>query len=276
MLIYIIKNTIDGKLYVGKTTKSLETRWSQHKKSLVSNSHINKHLQFAWNKYGADKFIIEQIKTCNTLDELNQSEKYYINQFNTIDKSCGYNMSAGGDGGKLTSEVYEKLSNKLKGRKLSDSHKKNISLSLKGREIKWKDKLSLANKGKKPSEQAILRSKELFTGMKLSEEVRKKISESVKRSYKQTPIEIRSERYKRASETQRGKLAGGITAYNKATETKRQKKENRVNKDLLFKYIEQGLTIDEISTMFNVGTSTISRMCHHYWNKSIKQLRKDM
>ena len=67
MLIYIIKNTIDGKLYVGKTTKSLETRWSQHKKSLVSNSHINKHLQFAWNKYGADKFIIEQIKTFKEL-----------------------------------------------------------------------------------------------------------------------------------------------------------------------------------------------------------------
>ena len=242
----------------------------------ISIPKINKHLQFAWNRYGADKFIVEQIETCDTLDELNKAETYYIHKFNTIDRCNGYNMSNGGDGGKLTSEVYEKLSNKMKGRKLSDSHKKNISLSLKGREIKWKDKISLANKDKKPSDQAILRSKELFTGIKLSEEVRKKISESVKRTYKQTPIEIRAERYERISEIQRGKLAGGMNAYNKANEAKRQKKENRVNKDLLFNYIEQGLTIDEISTMFNVGTATISRMCHHYWNKSIKKLRKDM
>ena len=62
----------------------------------------------------------------------------------------------------------------------------------------------------------------------------------------------------------------------KPTKQNDKKKENRVNKDLLFNYIEQGLTIDEISTMFNVGTATISRMCHHYWNKSIKKLRKDM
>lgn len=57
--IYIIKNKINNKVYVGRTNNYIK-RFSKHKILLENNKHHNQHLQNAWNKYGSQnfKFII--------------------------------------------------------------------------------------------------------------------------------------------------------------------------------------------------------------------------
>jgi group I intron endonuclease len=53
--IYLIKNKINNKVYIGRTNNSSK-RFSKHKALLFKNKHPNKHLQNAWNKYGSYNF----------------------------------------------------------------------------------------------------------------------------------------------------------------------------------------------------------------------------
>jgi group I intron endonuclease len=90
-MIYLITNTIDGKRYIGKTTKSLEDRWYQHCKN-AEYGH-NSYLYKAIRKHGAESFKVE--KLCDGLDE---EEVLMIETY-----SPEYNMTRGGDGGNTSS-----------------------------------------------------------------------------------------------------------------------------------------------------------------------------
>lgn len=59
MIIYKSTSKTTGKAYIGKTTKPLKQRITQHlSKSKISN-HTN-HFHNAIKKYGKDDFIIKQ------------------------------------------------------------------------------------------------------------------------------------------------------------------------------------------------------------------------
>lgn len=89
--IYIIKNTINEKVYIGQTSISAEERFKSHLKLLQSNS---KQLIYkAIKKYGKDKFYIETLQTC-LLDELDEKEEFWIEKYKSFGK--GYNLCAGG------------------------------------------------------------------------------------------------------------------------------------------------------------------------------------
>jgi len=66
--IYQIVNTINGKLYGGQA-QNIRIRWGNHRWHLENNSHRNKHLQNAWNKYGGDAFRFEVIEDYSYLAE---------------------------------------------------------------------------------------------------------------------------------------------------------------------------------------------------------------
>ena len=53
--IYQIENSINGRIYIGETTRG-ELRWREHLKDLRGNYHINKLLQEDFNKYGEEVF----------------------------------------------------------------------------------------------------------------------------------------------------------------------------------------------------------------------------
>jgi group I intron endonuclease len=131
--IYYIKNTINGKLYIGKS-KNIENRIRDHIKELYRNKHANKHLQTSFNKYGIDNFQFETIEIFDTLDKayLNEREKYWISFYKTIDSKYGYNKTKGGDGGELIGESLESMRNKLKGRKCKEDVKLFLSITMKG------------------------------------------------------------------------------------------------------------------------------------------------
>lgn len=192
--IYCITNTINNKKYVGKSVR-LEIRINYHKNYLNKNKHPNNHLQFAWNKYKQENFSFEILEECEK-EYLNEKEKYYIELFNT--KKEGYNYTRGGDGSNgflhsqetkkklseiaknriVSSETREKISIIKKGIIFTEEHKRKLSESGKGKHSKpvsdeTREKLSKATKGENNPNY----------GKKMSEEQKKKISETKKSQF---------------------------------------------------------------------------------------------
>ena len=124
--IYTITNTINGKVYVGQS-HNIKWRWAVHKTALRKNGQCNRHLQYAWNKYGEDSFAFEIAELCG-VEQLDEREEYWINHHRSI--LHGYNIKPGGRstrGWVLTKEQRKKISDALTGRKRSDEHSANIS-----------------------------------------------------------------------------------------------------------------------------------------------------
>jgi group I intron endonuclease len=92
-IIYKVENIDSGKVYIGATSKSLETRKKDHiKKSKRGKSYA---FQNAIATHGPDAFDWQQIDTATSIDELAQKEKDYILKYNS--KEDGYNQSEGGE-----------------------------------------------------------------------------------------------------------------------------------------------------------------------------------
>ena len=81
--IYIIKNYINDKVYIGLTTRTVEIRFKEHLKLLKSNQ--SQLIHRAINKYGKNNFYVETLEECseNLLDE---REMFYIEKYNSIKK----------------------------------------------------------------------------------------------------------------------------------------------------------------------------------------------
>ena len=93
--IYKITNDINDKIYVGKTTTTIEQRWKEHQRQYIRSAYEKRPLYNAMIKYGIEHFSIEQIEECS-ISELNECEKYWIKQYNSY--KDGYNATLGGDG----------------------------------------------------------------------------------------------------------------------------------------------------------------------------------
>lgn len=151
--IYVIKNRITQKEYVGLTTLTIEVRWKQHSWYGLEKK-LNRPLYRSMRKHGIDAFSIEQIERCSTLTELIDKERYWIKKLNTMSPN-GYNLTSGGEvfGGarstKRAQEVCDKLSARLMGHPVSEETKRKISLRKKGKKASNNTKLilSLAQKG---------------------------------------------------------------------------------------------------------------------------------
>lgn len=147
--VYCIRNEIDGKCYVGKST-NIPKRWKEHKALLRKGHHHNKHLQCAWNCYGEDSFNFMVLEYANP-EELGELEIAYISKHKAFGEN-GYNFTMGGDGGLLgmpkTEETRHKISKANKGRQHTPEEKAKVSKALKGRTLsdEHREKIGLANK----------------------------------------------------------------------------------------------------------------------------------
>lgn len=93
--IYKITNKINGHCYIGQTIMSLKERFQRH--CSHSRDQHPKGLHAAMKKYGIDNFIIEQIDTAESFEELNELEIKWIKYYNTFNGK-GYNLTLGGQG----------------------------------------------------------------------------------------------------------------------------------------------------------------------------------
>ena len=147
--IYVLRNRTTNKVYVGSSIKG-RRRLTQHKRSLKLNCHVNRYLQFAYNKHGEADFefvIHEKCEADNRLDR----EQFWIDQMQASDPAKGYNVSHSVvtlAPAKLRSEI-----SKSYWRDLSQEEREAASQS---RRVLWDDpewraarELELAEKGAK-------------------------------------------------------------------------------------------------------------------------------
>lgn len=93
--IYKIENDINEKIYIGKTLRSIQIRWSEHKKN-AKNNKLDLPLYKAMRKYGIEHFFISIIEECEE-NEIDDREIYWISKYESYKK--GYNCTGGGEGG---------------------------------------------------------------------------------------------------------------------------------------------------------------------------------
>lgn len=67
--IYKIKCLPSGAFYIG-SAYNFRVRWREHTRLLNHNRHVNKKLQAAWNKYGADSFAFTVLIRCDKSEVL--------------------------------------------------------------------------------------------------------------------------------------------------------------------------------------------------------------
>ena len=91
---------VNGKQYVGQTSRTLEQRWREH---CSANSQCT-YLHNAIVKYGKENFKVEQIDIALDQEELDYKESQYIKSHNTLVPN-GYNLDTGGKGGRNLSTV---------------------------------------------------------------------------------------------------------------------------------------------------------------------------
>ena len=190
--IYFIINLLNGMIYVGSSINLLK-RWKEHLYSLDLNSHPNRHLQRAWNKYGSEVFQFTIVEIVEDISKLLKIEQLWIDASNCCNREVGYNLNP--TAGSLLGFRWPEGTNWQIGRKLSDDHKLNMSLSRKGfrhsEEAKLKMSISkIGNKlklGLKQSKEEIEKRINSLkrNGYKPSVETKLKISVSLKNKFSQ-------------------------------------------------------------------------------------------
>lgn len=94
--IYIIKNDINDKVYIGQTTQSLSSRFNGH------YGHSESRVGRAMKDMGKHHFSISLLDdTATNLEELLEKERYYIQKYNSIEN--GYNSTLQATSGKISS-----------------------------------------------------------------------------------------------------------------------------------------------------------------------------
>ena len=98
-IVYKITNTVNGKIYIGYTKRTLERRWAGHCKSSRNLTHKNGKSRFmcAIRKYGIGAFVREILIEDEDAEKcLNYWEPFFIAKFNSTDPAVGYNGTTGG------------------------------------------------------------------------------------------------------------------------------------------------------------------------------------
>lgn len=165
------------KVYIGITGQNPEKRWGKNGQGYESNKHFWSAIQ----KYGWDNFKHEILFKDLTKEKACEIEILLISLFNAQNQEFGYNINPGGDLGLTgfhhSDEAKRKISdatsgknNPFYGKKHSEKTKKKISKANKGKSG-W-------NKGVPMSDEQKIKLSVAHTGKRLSEETRKKMSES--------------------------------------------------------------------------------------------------
>ena len=117
-------NKINGKRYIGITSKNPLKRW-QNGKGYYKNEHFMKAIM----KYGWMNFEHIIVETNLSRQDACEKERELIRLFNTQDKRFGYNLTDGGDYFKHSEESKKKMSENRKGKgkvKRTEEQKQNM------------------------------------------------------------------------------------------------------------------------------------------------------
>lgn len=173
-----------GKVYIGQST-DIEKRWKTY---FNYRAVHQKKLHNSLKKYGAENHTFTVVQECEE-EQLNALERYWQEYYDVLGKN-GLNLKlTSGDGfnAKLSKETIEKIRKAHKGKKLSDDHKKKLSIAFTGERNHFygkthtketSKKISLSNKNRVHTEEARRKMSASQKGRKHSEETKNKISKA--------------------------------------------------------------------------------------------------
>jgi group I intron endonuclease len=232
--VYLIRNTVNGKCYVGQTSlDKVDRRWYQER---YSPHGILKH---AFAKYGIESFefttIVEIPRTHENFRELlGEREILEIKERNTLFPN-GYNLEKGG---------YVHGHHPLTRQKIGDAHRGKFVSD------ETREKLRISHLGKKPTPEAIEKNRQKQLGKIITLATRKKLSEAHKgkkmskeaiekaslanRGRKQSPEEIQKRvlalRGKKRTDETREKMRVAATGRVHTEETKEKLRQMNLGK----------------------------------------------
>lgn len=142
--VYIVRNYINNKVYIGKTTKTLQKRWIAHKTD--SKLYASNPMYQDMIKHGFDKFYAEILIEGNfTAEQLSNLEKSYILRYSSVTPR-GYNQSTGGDQGFVWSREYKENRKKIP---ITWGDKISSTMTQKWKDPEYRKRMSDAHKGKR-------------------------------------------------------------------------------------------------------------------------------
>lgn len=211
--IYKLTCINNGKIYIGKSV-NIYNRLGDHRRC-AKKTKGDYYFENALIKHGWDSFTVEILEIIDNFDKLKDKEilldkeSRYIEEFNSTDKSKGYNVckySTDGTGipkppcseehklkislskkgksnGPHTEESIEKMRQSKLGRKrpeFSEEWKQNIGKGHLGMVMsdESKEKISLASRGKPKSKEAVEKMRQSLIGRTHSDETKEKMSRS--------------------------------------------------------------------------------------------------
>lgn len=198
--LYEIRNTVNGKIYIGSTNNLLR-REKEHFKELRKGEHHSITLQRAFDKYGEESFVFTEICRCPD-DRLIELEQSLLDS--TKAAETGYNISPFANSGfrgrtwseshkawlsELRTGQYDGENNPFFGQKHTPETRARMRLNQvnrtgeangffgKSHSVEAREKMSRSRVG------VTAGSKNVMFGRKHSEESKRKMSETKKKNY---------------------------------------------------------------------------------------------
>lgn len=187
--IYLITNTVNGKVYVGSSV-DLDKRWYMHQNRLTAGAHRNSHLQRAWQKYGASAFTFSVLELTER-ECLIEREQFWIDKLCASDE-VSYNICRTAAntrlGVKVSEETRQRMSAATTGQRHSEETRERIAAAKRGvkrppRSQEYRDNIGAARRGKKASEETRAKMREARARRPPpSAETRAKMAESMRKT----------------------------------------------------------------------------------------------
>lgn len=154
--IYCITHVETGNLYVGSAVK-FRRRFNEHRLDLRNKKHGNPRLQNIFNKYGLESLLFSILEVVEDQTKLREREQFWLDtlqpKLNIVSNSNGF-----------SDKVRRKITASL-------AHKQRAPMS-----ETTKEKLRIANTGRKISEETRQKLRDSHKGQVVSEETRAKQS----------------------------------------------------------------------------------------------------
>lgn len=155
--IYKIINVVNNKFYVGSAV-NFRRRKIGHWHKLKRGDHANRHLQAAWNKYGAQAFVFVIVEELADSVDLLEAENRWLKEH--VGKEYCYNIAR--DSVSIGLGTYGEL-NPMYGRRFSHTPEA-------------KEKIRLTSLGRRHTDESRSKIKKQLIGKPKSAETRAKIS----------------------------------------------------------------------------------------------------
>lgn len=196
--IYLTTNLVNGKKYIGKKVADSFQKWYYGSGVLLKE---------ALDKYGKSNFsvtVLEMLPDGSTDKQLSEREIYWIDKFNAVESDEFYNLDHGGSGWNLPEKRSKRHRESIKANHWSKSERANeiaakISKGLTGKHLSEEHKKKISESHTNPSPEVRRRLSEAHLGKSLSEEHKSKISESLRGRARDEDVR------KRISESSKGK-----------------------------------------------------------------------